>query len=228
MGRLRPAEPVAFRPRGRARGGVVVCHEVWGITGPLLTAARTLADAGFLVAVPDFYARVDGARVPAGNYRQASRWRDSLDLDEIRRVLDEATDRLRAEGSRRVGVVGYSMGGAIALWAAAALDVDAAVTFYGGGLLDPYWPDMAPGVALAERLSRPWMGFYGGRDRLTPPEALRQLRSALDGNCHGTATVFDALDHGFALDDTDPRHAPDAAAAAWQETLAFLDGRTAV
>lgn len=220
------------RGRDRARGGVVVCHEVWGITAPLLTAARALAAAGFLVTVPDFYAGVDRPRTPAADharvsYDRARRWRDSLDVAGIRRVLDEAVGLLRAEGVPRVGVLGYSMGGAIALWAATALDIDAAVTFYGGGLLDPYWSDMPAGVVLAEHLSAPWTGFYGGRDPLTPPDALRRLRVALDdGSGLGTATVFDGLGHGFALDPTDPRHAPDEAAATWQDTLAFLDGRT--
>jgi carboxymethylenebutenolidase len=91
------------------------------------------------------------------------------------------------------------------------------------GLLDPYWPDMAAGVMLARRLSALWIGFYGGRDPLTPPDALLQLRLALGaGNGYGTAVVFDDLDHGFALDNTDPRYAPAEAAATWQDILAFL------
>jgi carboxymethylenebutenolidase len=207
-----------FRPPGRARGGVVVCHEIWGITPPLLTAARALAAAGFLVTVPDFYAGLDRHHPPTR--ARASQWRDSLDVIGIRQVLDEAIDRLRAEGVPRVGVLGYSMGGAIALWAAAVLDIDAAVTFYGGGLLEPYWPDMPAGVVLAERLAVPWIGFYGARDPLTPPDALGRLQDVVDGR----ATVFDGLDHGFALDTADPRHAPDEAAAAWQDTIAFLNG----
>jgi carboxymethylenebutenolidase len=210
-----------FRPPGRVRGGVVVCHEVWGITAPLLTSARTLAEAGFLVVVPDFYARVAG---PATSYAQARRRRASLEVGWIREVLEDAVGRLRAEGAPRVGVLGYSMGGAVALWAATVLDIDASVTFYGGGLLDPYWPDMPPGVELAGRLSVPWLGFYGGRDRLTPQAALRRLRTALDSR-YGTAVVFDGLDHGFALDSADPRHAPDEAAAAWRDTLTFLDSQ---
>ena len=76
---------------------------------------------------------------------------------------------------------------------------------------------------LARRLSALWIGFYGGRDPLTPPDALLQLRLALGaGNGYGTAVVFDDLDHGFALDNTDPRYAPAEAAATWQDILAFL------
>jgi carboxymethylenebutenolidase len=211
-----------FRPPGQVRGGVVVCHEVWGVTAPLLSTARALADAGFLVTVPDFYARVDGWDGPATSYRQASRSRASLDVTWLREVLDGATGWLRSEGAERTGVLGYSMGGAVALWAATVLDIDAAVTFYGGGLLEPYWPDMPPGVVLAGQLSARWLGFYGGRDPLTPPEALRRLRVALDDG-NGAAVVFDGLDHGFALDPADPRHAPEEAAVAWRDTLSFLD-----
>ncbi|WP_188316352.1 dienelactone hydrolase family protein [Solihabitans fulvus] len=214
---------VTFRPAGRVVGGVVVCHEIWGVTEPLLVAARRLASAGFLVAVPDFYAVRDGS--PTADYARASRWRDGLDIAGIRRVLDDAIGWLRAEGVPGVGVLGYSMGGAIALWAAATLDIDAAVTFYGGGLVDPYWPDMPAGVVLARRLSVPWLGFYGASDSLTPPDALRRLRDALDGGHErGKVVVFDGLEHGFALDATDPRHAPGEAAEAWRDALAFLGG----
>ncbi|NUT46623.1 MAG: alpha/beta fold hydrolase, partial [Saccharothrix sp.] len=166
---------IAFHPPGRARGGVVVCHEVWGVTAPLLAAARALADTGFLVTVPDFY----GTGGSTDSYPRARRWRDGLDLAGIRGVLDDSRSHLRAEGAPRIGVLGYSMGGAIALWAAAALDVDAAVTFYGGGLVEPYWPDMPAGVVLAERLTAPWRGIYGGRDPITPPDALHRLPTAL-------------------------------------------------
>lgn len=204
----------------------MVCHEVWGISTPLLSAARALAAAGSLVTVPDFYAGVDGREGQTASYEQARRWRESLDAARIGEVLDEAVSWLRAGGVSQVGVLGYSMGGAIALWAATVMDIDAAVTFYGGGLLDPYWPDMPPGVVLAAQLSARWLGFYGGRDPLTPPDALRRLRVAL-GDGRGTAVVFDSLDHGFALDPADPRHAPEEAAATWRDTLSFLTAPTA-
>lgn len=217
---------VVFRPGGQIRGGVVVCHEVWGVTAPFLNTASALASAGFLVTVPDFYLRVGGTQASTADYAQASRWRDGLDVAQIRRLLDESIQVLHAEGARRIGVLGYSMGGAIALWAATTLDIDAAVTFYGGGLLNSYWPDMAPGVVLAKRLSARWIGFYGGRDPVTPPDAIRQLRLALgSGSGQGAAVVFDGLDHGFALDRTDPRYAPAEAAETWQDTLAFLGHR---
>ncbi|NUT48877.1 MAG: hypothetical protein HOV94_16455, partial [Saccharothrix sp.] len=86
------------------------------------------------------------------------------------------------------------------------------------------------GVVLAERLTAPWRGIYGGRDPITPPDALQHLRTAL-ADTHadtrtdrGTVTVFPDLDHGFALDDADPRHAPVEAAKTWRDTVAFLGG----
>ena len=93
----------------------MVCHEVWGITAPLLSVARTLAGAGFLTTEPDFYARVDGPGGPVASYGQASRYRASLSADMIGEVTSEAVRSLRAEGAPQVGVLGYSMGGAIAL-----------------------------------------------------------------------------------------------------------------
>lgn len=149
-------------------------------------------------------------------------WRDCLDIIGIRRVLGEVIRRLRTESVPRVGVLGYSMGGAFALWAATALDVDAAVSFYRGGLVDPYWPDMAAGIAGAATI-RAVARFLRCRRPANParrhPAAARRARWREQA---GMAVVFDGLRHGLALDDTDPRHAPDEAASAWRNGLALL------
>lgn len=214
-----------FGPPGRPRGGVVVCHEVWGVTGPLLATASALASTGLISTVPDFYARAGSERSSTEDYVEASRWRDSLDASTIGAVLDAELDFLREADVGRIGVLGYSMGGAIALWAAASRKIDAAITFYGGGLVEPYWADMRPGVELVRQLSVKWVGFYGSHDPLTPPSALEELqKGVVSGGDHAMVTVFDGLDHGFALDRNDPRYAPREAALAWHRTVEVFGG----
>ena len=44
------------------------------------------------------------------------------------------------------------MEGTLALWAAATLHVDAAVTFYGGGLVVPRWAGVLSGIDAARAL----------------------------------------------------------------------------
>lgn len=141
--------------------GIVLGHEVWGVTGALRAAADRLRDLGFRVAVPDLYR----ARL-ATSYPPAAALRDGLRLDDIQHAT---LDQLRQAGAQRTAFVGYSMGGAIALWAATALPIDLCLTLYGGGLRQTYWPAMAPGIDLAARLTTPWLGYYGAQDPLPHP-----------------------------------------------------------
>ena len=184
------------------RTGIVLCHEVWGITPALRAAASDFERAGHDVAVADFYG---GAVVHT--YRSASTLRDALTLDGIHAGLQGAIDVVQEAGATRVVVIGYSMGGAIALWAATTLPVDLAVTYYGGGIAKPYWSGMPSGPDLAARLSVPWLGFYGGRDPLTPRAQLETLSAAASQAPNpGEVIVYEQADHGFALDPADPRH----------------------
>ena len=95
-----------FIPAARARGTVVLCHGYAGDCSPDLMYAPFLRDAGYNTLFFDF--RGHGAS--DGTYT-------SLVYFERGDVL-AALDFLRARGIARVGLIGFSMGGAIALAAA--------------------------------------------------------------------------------------------------------------
>lgn len=100
--------------------------------------------------------------------------RSGLSLREIGEAVSAALVQLRRSGAQRTAVVGYSMGGAIALWAATVLQIDLAVTVYGGGLRRSYWPNMPAGIDLAGNLIR--SGRPGARSG--PAESLLTRRRA--------------------------------------------------
>ena len=54
--------------------------------------------------------------------------------------IESALAWIRAQGAQKIAIIGFSMGGTLALWAAATLHIDAAVTFYGANLASPRWP----------------------------------------------------------------------------------------
>lgn len=205
--------------------GVILLQEIWGVSSPLEAVAGRLADAGYLVAVPHLYHRSTevGALVADEDFLAAAGLRAGLRCDDVTADLTAGLDWLHGQGARRFGVLGYSMGGTLALWAATALPVHCAVTFYGGGLISSPWRDIPAGVELVHRLRVPWMGLYGAADPSTPPEHLRRLRQAAGAAAGPTEIVdFTGADHGFALDPRDPRHDAIAAETAWRRTMQFL------
>jgi carboxymethylenebutenolidase len=212
-------------PARSTNRGIVLLQEIWGVSRPLLQAADRLTAAGYLVAVPHLYHRaIDvGAVIGEDDYPAAAALRAGLRRDALRADLSVATGWLREHGVRRIGVLGYSMGGSLALWAATTLPVDAAVTFYGGGLTISPWSDIPAGIDCVRRLRIPWLGLYGGADPASSAEALSQLKvSASTAAATAVVVDFPGVDHGFALDPADPRHDPQAAEIAWHRANRFL------
>ncbi|PWJ47619.1 carboxymethylenebutenolidase [Quadrisphaera granulorum] len=192
---------------------LILCHEIWGITPALRAKAATWRQHGFHVVVPSFYETV-GLPAHAPDEAAAFRARAALSRSSITATLTAAiTPPGGLPGPPPcTSVLGYSMGGSIALWAATTdLPLAASVTFYGGGLEVSPWPDLAPGVELLDELRVPWLGLYGGRDPLTPPAALaRVMECRRVGEPTVEVHVYPELEHAFALDATDARHSASA------------------
>src|ERR1700726_223217 len=109
--------------------GVVVIQEYWGVNAHIRDLCDRFAAEGFVALAPDlFHGRQAKEPDEAGKLLMA------LDLAEAARDMLGAGKWLGADGRHpgdRVGIVGFCMGGALALYAATLSDVFAAVvTFY--------------------------------------------------------------------------------------------------
>lgn len=87
--------------------------------------AERIAAGGYRCLVPDLY-----KGELAESAEEASHLMGSLDMKLAVGELSEAAQFLRAEGSPRVGVVGFCMGGALSLAAAQHAAVNCAAPFY--------------------------------------------------------------------------------------------------
>jgi carboxymethylenebutenolidase len=105
--------------------GVVVVHDWYGLHPHVHDYAAELEAAGFAVEVVDLY---DGAT--ATDPARAEELADALDAAVARAAIADAGRRLRDAGAPAVGAVGFSLGGSLALAAAARGDVDAVVGYY--------------------------------------------------------------------------------------------------
>lgn len=110
-------------------GAVVVVHEWHGLNEVMKLHCERFAEAGFLALVPDlFHGRV------ASNDDEAAKMIGTFDFQKAVGEIGDAAAYLRAHprGNGRVAVVGFCLGGALALAAARYVPaLDAAVPFYG-------------------------------------------------------------------------------------------------
>jgi carboxymethylenebutenolidase len=200
--------------------GVVVLHELFGLTDDIRALADRVAAFGYLTIAPDLY---DGApwrkaMRPALAQVQAGQGPAFDAIDAARRTLlaDEAC-------TGTVAVLGVSLGGMFALRLARTGDYRAAVAAYA---------DVPEDVDMAGAC--PTLALYGARDRSLRGRPER-LRAALGDT--GEVVVLPEAGHSFLATEPYPTRAiralsavmrmhagphPAAAADAWARIDAFL------
>ena len=201
------------RPEGGSGPGLVVIQEWWGLVGHVRDLVDRFAAAGFVALAPDLY---HGERTKSPD--EAGKLMMALDIDRAARDIRSAADHLLAlDGVKgeRVGVMGFCMGGQLALHAGQEHPdrFAAVVDFYG----------IHPSVPLApERVKVPVLAHFGRRDHSVPPavadELVRRLR---EGGADVEAYSYDA-DHAFFNDQRPEVHDAGASKLAWERTLDFL------
>ena len=191
--------------------GVIVIQEWWGVVPHIERVADRFAAEGFLAVVPDLY---DGRTATAPG--DAQRLMMGLQIETAARQIASAGRFLRNTlGRRKVGVVGFCMGGALALYSACRDDdIGACVVFYGSH------PSVQPDLPS---LQAPVLGLYAGRDTHVTPADVTALGARLtaSGKRHRFHVYPDAR-HAFFNEDSPAAYDPAAAADAWHRTVGFL------
>jgi carboxymethylenebutenolidase len=210
---------LALPPAGSGPG-LLLFQEIFGVNDHIRAVAEQYAADGFVVLAPDVFWR-QRPRVELG-YAGADREQGmalarSLKPEQVMLDLRAAVDALRALGptqGRRIGALGYCMGGRLAYMCAALAEIDAAVSFYGGGIHDL--------LHLASGVSCPIQFHYAERDDHIPMAAVVSVREAFAGK-PAEVHVYEGAQHGFNCWARPSYHAP-SAAMAHARTLAFLAG----
>lgn len=143
--------------------GIVLLEEWWGVTPHIKNMAKKFAAAGFRVLVPDLYR---GRTAAVGD--EADHLMQGLDFgDAANQDARGAVQYLKSTGSPKVGVVGFCMGGALAMLTAMYVpEVDAAVTFYG-------FPP--PEAGDPGQIKIPIQGHWAEHDAFFTPEGSQRI-----------------------------------------------------
>ncbi len=200
-------------PESGSGQGIIVLQEWWGLVPHIQDIADRFAAAGYVAVAPDLY---EGETTTSPD--EAGRKLMALNIEQTAQKLEQVANFLlnhEAVTGQKLGVVGFCMGGQLALLAATVSQkIGAVVDFYG------IHPHVKPDFS---KLSAPVLGIFGEKDQSVPPEAVRQLESAIQqaGGSIETHTYPNA-DHAFFNNTRPEVYQPDAATDAWKRTLNFF------
>jgi carboxymethylenebutenolidase len=205
-----------------SRAAVIVIQEAYGVNAYIERVARDLAVAGYHAVAPHLFHRSDVEVVPYDDMQKAVGMITTLsDASELTDV-DASVDHLRAAGfdDRKIGIVGFCMGGRVTFLACARRAIGAGVGFYGGAIVGGWPPTFAALDGEASTLKAPWLGLFGDKDVSIPLEHVEQLRIALTGAPVETEIVrYPEAGHGFHSEPRPASYVPEAAADGWRRAL---------
>ncbi len=205
-------------PDGGEGPGVLVIQEWWGLVDHIKDVADRFASEGFVALAPDLYHGETAAEPD-----EAGKMMMAMELDRAARDLGGAIDHLLGHDAVTgdgVGVVGFCMGGGLALWVATTHEgVAAAVPFYGALPWEGVDPDFTATRAA-------FLGHYAENDAWATIESAREIEQTLrDQGREATFHVYPGTDHAFFNDERPEVYDEGAAALAWQRTVEFLGAK---
>jgi carboxymethylenebutenolidase len=201
---------------GASGPGVIVIQEWWGLVDHIEAVTDRFAREGFVALAPDLY---QGATTREPD--EAGKLMMALSMERAAKDLGGAVDRVLADAqcsSSGVGVIGFCMGGGLALLLGTIRPdtVQAIAPYYGLIPWDSARPDWS-------QLQAPIEGHYAEQDAFFGPGLVRGLEDELRSlGKQATLHVHPGVDHAFFNDTRPEVYDAEQAEAAFASTLAFF------
>ena len=191
--------------------GVLVIQEWWGLVPHIKKVCDRFAAEGLSALAPDLYhGKVASEPDEAGKLFMA------LHIGQAEQDLAGAAKYLAGHSSTsKLGVVGFCMGGQLALFAGCIdRSIGAVVDFYG------VHPNVNPEYG---RLSGPVLGLFGEKDAFVTPQTAREVEAAIKkAGRQVEIHIYPGADHAFFNDERADAYNKAAAEDAWKRTLAHF------
>jgi carboxymethylenebutenolidase len=194
---------------GTSAPAVIVIQEYWGLNPQIKKTADRIALEGFRALVPDLFR----GRV-ATDAQEASHLMTGLDFGDAASQDIRGAAQYLKKSSKKVGTMGFCMGGALVIIAGANVPgIDAGVCFYG-----------IPPKAVADpgKITIPMLYHYANTDDWCTPERVNEIEESLKGVKAPHALYRYDAQHAFMNEARPEVYAPEAAKTAWQRSVTFL------
>jgi carboxymethylenebutenolidase len=181
-------------PASVARGGIVFLQEIFGVNEAMRDKARAFAAEGYSVLTPDLFWRLE-PRIDLGygddDRKRGFGFMQKFDQAAGARDIRVATAWLRAPlAGKPVALVGFCLGGRMAVLAGANNpDVAAVVSFYGVRL------DLCPDELRA--IAAPFQFHVGDQDAHVPAGHVAAVQDTLADRTNTDVFVYPGAQHGF-------------------------------
>ncbi|WP_330249640.1 dienelactone hydrolase family protein [Nocardia sp. NBC_00565] len=223
------------RPEGtEPLPAVLVGAELWGLTEDVRRIVDRVAALGYVAVVVDVYHRsgpetAEGLAESAENREHAFELLGELTRDGVEADCRAAIDYAREQGgaAEQTGVLGFSLGGHLAYFAATRLDLAAAAIFYPGWLTTPgtalsrLEPLLAGTDGIAKGDVRLLM-FFAELDHVIDAEQRAQIGAGLTAaGVRHELVVYPGAKHAFFFPGREP-YDEAAAQDSWQRVSALF------
>lgn len=184
-------------PDSAPRAAIIVIQEIFGVNEGIRRKCDNWASQGYLAIAPDLFWRLKrGLELDPdieSEFQEALGWMGQFDqtqgIADIEAAIHEARSR---SGGKKVGCVGYCLGGRLAFMTAARTDVDASVGYYGVGI---------DGLLNEKHaIAHPVLLHVPTADHFVGPDVRKAMHDGLDDHPKVTLHDYPGLDHGFAAE----------------------------
>ncbi len=196
------------KPKSEAVATVIVLQEIFGITDHIKDVCKQYAAHGYLAIAPALFDRIKKNIVL--DYSSFAEGRDyKMQLQDEQVLLDIAASAATAENDLKVAVIGFCFGGALSYLASTRLNLDCAISYYGGGIAEKY---------INQNPLCPIMYHFGALDPIIPSTDVAAIQS---NHPEGVFHIYDNAGHGFNCSDRRDYHS-ESAKIAFARSLEFL------
>ena len=199
--------------------GVLVFQEAFGVNAHIRDVTERFAHEGYVAIAPELYHRTaPGFEGDYNDFKSVMPHMQAMTETGIVHDIRAAYEWLQKDShviSGKILSIGFCMGGRASFLACATVSLQAAISFYGGGIA----PTLLPKVA---ELHAPILFFWGRLDKHIGPEQIR----AVIGECQRLGKTYvnveiSEADHGFFC-DARPSYNPAAATLAWNLSKTYF------
>ena len=205
------------QPEGEPRAAIVVIQEIFGVNAGIRRKCDLLAEEGYLAVAPDLFWRLgEGIELDPDiepEFQKALDLMGKFDQDEGVRDIEATIKWARQKSGKKVGAVGYCLGGRLAYMTAARTDSDASVGYYAVGV---------DGLLREKHaISNPLMLHIPTEDGFVDKETQKAMHEGLADHPKVTLHDYEGMDHGFAT-QFGKRRDEENAQLADKRTMAFF------